>query len=141
MLNLFGGKNESCGSITTGGTESIFISMLCYREVAKEKYGIKCPEILTDESIHPAFDKAAYYLGMKVKKLKLDKNCQISAKRYIKNISKDTIVIALTGIDYPHGMVRPAKELNDLLIKKNSWVLIHIDSCMGGYITSMSKYI
>lgn len=69
ISNLFGGKN-ACGTITTGGTESILLAMLCYREIARE-LGIWNPEILTDESIHPAFDKAAYYFNIKLKKIKL----------------------------------------------------------------------
>ena len=35
ISKLFGGKN-SCGTITTGGTESILLSILCYRELARD---------------------------------------------------------------------------------------------------------
>jgi len=44
-LDLFhGNKEESCGITTTGGTESILIAMMVYRNIGMKK-GIKWPEV------------------------------------------------------------------------------------------------
>lgn len=106
MINLFNGGEEARGSTTSGGTESIIISMLTYRKYATKERHIEHPEILTNVSIHPAFQKAAYYFGMKIKTLPIDpKTGLTSIKNYIKNINSNTAVIALTGVNYPHGTV------------------------------------
>ena len=51
--------------MTSGGTESILMSMLVNRERARAR-GIERPEILAPYSAHPAYAKAAHYFGMEL---------------------------------------------------------------------------
>jgi len=51
------------GAMTSGGTESILMSMLVNRERARAK-GIDRPQILAPWSAHPAYAKAAHYFDM-----------------------------------------------------------------------------
>ena len=44
-LDLYHGPADSCGLLTSGGTESIFLSVLAYREEGKRR-GIKNPNIV-----------------------------------------------------------------------------------------------
>lgn len=69
---LFNGGPQSCGTVTSGGTESILMACKAYRDLAFEK-GIKYPEIIAPVSAHAAFDKAANYFGMKMVHIPLDK--------------------------------------------------------------------
>jgi len=55
--------DEVAGAITSGGTESIYNAMFVYREWGKEEKGITSPEVVAPSTIHPAFVKAAHYLG------------------------------------------------------------------------------
>ena len=57
MLDMFNAPKGAVGSTSVGGTESIFLACLAYRERAFQ-LGIKNPEILVNESIHVAFNKA-----------------------------------------------------------------------------------
>ncbi len=41
--NLFNGGPESCGAVTSGGTESILLACKAYRDWAREVKGIKNP--------------------------------------------------------------------------------------------------
>jgi sphinganine-1-phosphate aldolase len=43
--DLFGQGKEACGCITSGGTESIGMAMLTYRNWARDTKGIKNPEL------------------------------------------------------------------------------------------------
>lgn len=43
--NMYNGSPESCGVLTSGGTESIILAMLAYREWGHEK-GIKKPNMV-----------------------------------------------------------------------------------------------
>lgn len=72
MLKLFNGSKHSCGSTTTGGTESILLAIYTYREFYRKHYGIYNPEIVAPSSIHVAFDKGCDYFGVRLKKVPIN---------------------------------------------------------------------
>ena len=45
--NLFHGDKESCGCVTTGGTESIVLAVKAYRDYARVVKGIEHPVIVS----------------------------------------------------------------------------------------------
>src|SRR6516162_1715754 len=55
-----------CGAITSGGTESIMLPMLAYRNKAYRERGVTAPEMVVPETIHPAFSKGAFYFGIRL---------------------------------------------------------------------------
>src|SRR4051812_20942829 len=59
------------GSMTSGGTESILMSMLVNRERALAR-GVARPQIVVPVSAHPAYSKAAHYFGMDIVRTPLD---------------------------------------------------------------------
>src|SRR5687768_5386796 len=59
------------GSMTSGGTESILMSMLTNRARAEAK-GIDRPQILAARTAHPAYAKAAHYFGMELVQIPVD---------------------------------------------------------------------
>lgn len=63
-LNLYKGTPESCGLLTSGGTESIILSVLAYREKAKAERGVKKPNIVVSHTAHAAFAKACFYFNI-----------------------------------------------------------------------------
>ena len=66
-LGLLHGGENAAGSMTTGGTESIFLAIKSARDWARANRPIDgTPEILTSRTAHPAFDRAAELLDMKV---------------------------------------------------------------------------
>lgn len=68
VANLYNGDKESCGLVTSGGTESIILAMLAYREIAAER-GVKSPNMVMSNTAHAAFDKAAFYFGIELRKV------------------------------------------------------------------------
>lgn len=69
-LDLYHAPPDAAGLITSGGTESIFLATLAYREQGRKK-GIKKPNIVASTTVHAGFDKACFYLGMEVRKVAL----------------------------------------------------------------------
>src|SRR3984957_14201016 len=67
------GDKEVAGAITSGGSESILSAVLVYRELGRER-GITSPELIAPESIHPAFQKAAHYFGVKLVRVPVAKD-------------------------------------------------------------------
>ncbi len=55
-----------CGTVTSGGTESIIMAMKTYRDWARADKNISAPEIIMPHTAHPAFDKAGQYFGIKM---------------------------------------------------------------------------
>ena len=72
-LDLFQGDKEACGLTTSGGTESILLAMLAYRQWGRER-GITQPNIVASITAHAAFDKACFYFGIELRKVKLSKD-------------------------------------------------------------------
>ena len=68
--SLVGMPDVGGGSMTSGGTESILMSMLVNRERARAR-GIARPQILAPISAHPAYAKAAHYFDMDVVRVPL----------------------------------------------------------------------
>lgn len=60
VLELYHGTPSSCGLTTSGGTESILLAMMTYREWGLKVKGITKPNIVCSSTAHAAFDKACF---------------------------------------------------------------------------------
>jgi sphinganine-1-phosphate aldolase len=67
----------SCGNTTSGGTESILLSVKTYRDYARETRGITNPEMIVPNTVHAAFDKAAHYFNIKIHHIRVGKNGKV----------------------------------------------------------------
>lgn len=132
MSKLYGGGSDCCGNITYGGTESILLACYTYREWGKMKKGIVKPNIVAPESIHPAFDKACYYFGIKLQKIPLNSDYSVNPQDLNKYINSNTIMVAASAPNYAHGIVDPIRIIGELCYNHN--VGFHVDCCMGGFI-------
>lgn len=59
--NMYNGDKNTCGLISSGGTESIILAVMAARERAKER-GVTQPNMVMSQSAHAAFDKASFFL-------------------------------------------------------------------------------
>lgn len=71
--DLFGQDKESIGILTTGGTESILLAMLAYRNWGREQRSISNPNIVIPETAHAAFYKAGEYFQIEMRIANIDK--------------------------------------------------------------------
>ncbi|KAL0964238.1 hypothetical protein UPYG_G00321200 [Umbra pygmaea] len=129
---LFNGGPNSCGTVTSGGTESILMACKAYRDMAYER-GVKYPEIVAPISVHAAFDKAAHYFGMKLVHIALDKKTmKVDVKAMRRAINKNTAMLVCSAPQFPHGIIDPVEEVAKLAVKYN--VPLHVDACLGGFL-------
>lgn len=92
--NLFHGKETACGTMTTGGTESIIMAVKAYRDYARHERGINRPNIVMPVTAHSGFDKAAQYLGLFVKAVAVHKNTwTVDLAAMEKAINKNTVML------------------------------------------------
>uniref|UniRef100_A0A6I8QK75 Sphingosine-1-phosphate lyase 1 n=1 Tax=Xenopus tropicalis TaxID=8364 RepID=A0A6I8QK75_XENTR len=125
---LFTGGPDACGTVTSGGTESILMACKAYRDLAYEK-GIKHPEIVAPVSAHAAFEKAAHYFGMKIVHIPLNKaTMQVDVKAMKRAISKNTAMLVCSAPQFPHGVIDPIEEVAEYgYAPKGSSVIMYSD--------------
>jgi len=136
-LNLYHGDKNSCGIVTSGGTESILLAVLAYREQAKHERGVTKPNIVMSETAHAAFDKACFYFGVELRKVPLtsDHNCNFNALK--RAIDKNTICLVASAPEYAFGTYDPIEKIAALA---QSWGIgCHSDCCLGSYINPFIK--
>lgn len=81
--------------MTTGGTESILMAVKAYRDYAIFERGIRHPNIVVPSTAHPAFDKAAQYLKIKIIHVKIDsKTTSVDIAAMKKAITNNTCLVS-----------------------------------------------
>ncbi|XP_013384760.2 sphingosine-1-phosphate lyase 1 isoform X2 [Lingula anatina] len=130
--NMFHGGPDSCGNMTSGGTESILMACKTFRDRAYEK-GIKFPEMLVPVTAHAAFDKAAHAFRIKIKHIPVDSfTMQVDVDAMKKAISRNTCMLVGSAPGFPHGIMDPIEEISKLGVKYD--IPVHVDSCLGGFL-------
>lgn len=130
---LFHGPASIVGTVTSGGTESILCAVAAYRDRARRKKPwILRPELVVPTTIHPAFDKAAHYFGVKLVKLPVGPDFRADVRAMAKAITWKTIGLVGSAPQYAHGVVDPIAELGALAQKKG--LPLHVDACVGGFL-------
>jgi len=119
------------GTMTSGGTESILMSMLVNRERALAR-GIERPKILAPVSAHPAYAKAAHYFGMELVQIPLDDAWRADVRAATGLITPDTAVVVASAFSYPHGVMDPVVDLAALAAEHGAGC--HVDACIGAFI-------
>lgn len=140
VTNLSGGGEEAVGNLTTGGTESIFMALKAARDWARGKYPkIKQPEMVVPVSAHPAWNKAAHYLGIKIVMTPIRDDFRADVTAMKAAITKNTIILGATAVTYPHGMVDPVEKIGALAQKRSLW--LHVDACLGGLMLPFLRHL
>ncbi len=119
------------GSMTSGGTESILMSMLVSRERARAR-GVERPQILAPVSAHPAYAKAAHYFDIEVVRVPLDARFRADVDAAAELIGPSTAVVVASAFSYPHGVMDPVTELAALAAEHGAGC--HVDACIGGFV-------
>ncbi len=127
------GDENSAGSFTSGGTESIILAVKAARDYMRDKKKIRDPEMIVPETAHAAFHKAAHYLGVKLVQIPVNPETMKADPRALKDaITRNTILIVGSAPCYSHGVIDPIEEMSEIARKRG--ILFHTDACMGGFI-------
>lgn len=136
--NLFNGGQNSCGTVTSGGTESIILACKAYRDYAKEVRGISNPVMVVPVTAHAAFDKAAALMDMGIIHVPVDPNThKVDVKAMRRSISRSTCMLVGSAPQYPHGAIDDIMEIAKLGQKFG--IPVHVDACLGGFLIAFMK--
>ena len=119
------------GAMTSGGTESILMSMLVNRERTRAR-GVERPRIVAPISAHPAYAKAAHYFDMELVQVPLDDGYRADVAAAAQLVDDQTAVVVASAFSYPHGVIDPVPELAALATEHGAGC--HVDACIGGFV-------
>ena len=130
--HLLGGDAEVQGSMTSGGTESILMAMKAARQWGKANKRLVCGpyEVVLPTTAHPAFEKAAYYFGLKLVRVPVDEDFRADVRAMRRAITRRTVMLVGSAPQYPQGVVDPIDQIGALAQRKG--ILCHVDACVGG---------
>ncbi|WP_257460467.1 pyridoxal phosphate-dependent decarboxylase family protein [Archangium lipolyticum] len=133
---LFHGETAA-GTMTSGGTESILMAVKTARDFARAERGISEPEMVLPATVHPAFQKAAHYFGVKAINVPVGPDFRADVAAMRAAIGPRTVLVVGSAPAYPHGVIDPISELAALAQEKG--VLCHVDACLGGFLLPFAR--
>lgn len=132
-LNMYNAPAGSSGNVTSGGTESILMAVKAHRDWARDVKGITAPEMIVPVTVHAAFDKAAHYFGVTIIHAPLNpKTMGVDIYKVRSLMTRNTIMIAGSAPNYPHGIIDDIQGLGKLA--KRYDVGFHVDCCLGSFV-------
>eukprot|EP00461_Guttulinopsis_vulgaris_P001441 UN01441 len=133
--------DNAVGSLTSGGSESLFCAIKAYRDQAESLYGITEPEMIAPKSCHPAINKACHVLKIKLHMIPIDENTgEVNIEMFENAIHRGkTILLLGSAPSYPHGIVDPIADICALGEAYN--LPVHVDACIGGFILPFIEQI
>ena len=94
------GAPPRAGSLSSGGTESIFLAVHTAREEAADR-GVDRPQLVTAETAHPAFAKAAHYLGVEHLRIPVRADLRADPEAMAAAVTDQTALVVGSAPCYP----------------------------------------
>lgn len=134
LLEHLNAPAGAVGTFTSGGTESILLSVKATRDAFRAAHPeIARPEMILPQSAHAAFHKAAHYLGIGVVPVPVDPRtlaCEPALVR--ERVTPNTMLIVASAPAYSAGVMDPIAELAGIAEERGLYC--HVDACMGGFL-------
>jgi glutamate/tyrosine decarboxylase-like PLP-dependent enzyme len=98
-----------------------------------DRVGSGRPEIVVPVTAHPAFHKAAHYLGLDVVQVPVDPaTFRADAAAVAAAITPATALVVASAPSYPQGVIDPVTEIAAAAAARG--VPCHVDACVGGWL-------
>ncbi len=138
-IDLHEGGSDARGSFTSGGTESILLSLKTARDRARELFPqVTRPNIVIPETGHAAFFKACAYFDIEPIRVAVDLETYRAIPADMEAaVNDETILMVGSAPSYAHGAIDPIEELGEIAARHE--ILLHVDSCVGGMYLPFAK--
>jgi len=140
MLGAPDGADDAervCGTVTSGGTESILLAMKAYRDRARKERGIQRPAIIAPDSAHAAFDKAAELLDLEIVRVPVGSDFKADVAAMRRAITPRATVLVASAPGFPHGVVDPVESIAELAVEHR--LGLHVDACLGAFMLPWAR--
>lgn len=134
------GDSDIVGSITSGGTESCMLAVKAARDTWRQAYpDAGQPTIVMPTTGHPAFRKAATYLGLQIVEVAAaPETGTVAPATFLAAVAEANAGTAppalavLSAPNYPYGVLDPIEEVAQVCHDLGIW--LHVDACVGGWL-------
>jgi len=126
------GTESTAGTLTSGGTESLFLAVYTAREQARETRGVERPTVVAADTVHPAVAKACHYLGVRLLTTPHRADLRADPEAIAAAIDDDTVLVVASAPCYPFGVIDPIPDVAAVAASRG--VLCHVDACLGGWL-------
>ena len=145
ISKLLGNAERQCGSITNGGTESIFLALKTYRDMkhAKMSSGVFNKNahanatvykinVVAPDTVHCSVDKLCHYLNIQLIKIKSNCEHRVTVCDILKTVNEYTACVVLSAPSYGFGIMDDVEHIAPAM--KERGIPVHVDACLGGFI-------
>ncbi|MCB0977196.1 MAG: aspartate aminotransferase family protein [Acidimicrobiales bacterium] len=126
------GTAPNAGSLSSGGTESIFLAVQVARDHNRQVRGIAEPTVVAPETVHPAFAKACKYLDIELRLIPVGPDGRADVDATADAVDERTGLLVGSAPCYPYGVIDPIEDLAAVAAEKG--ILFHTDACLGGWL-------
>lgn len=138
VMTLLNAPVDARGTVSTGGSESLFLAMRTAREEArKNRPDVRDPEILLTHATYPVFNKAAYALGLTVVQVPHSLEYRADVDALEACITENTIMMVGGAPPFPYGLVDPIPQMAAVAARYGIW--LHVDACIGGFVLPFAE--
>ncbi len=122
------------GTLASGGSESILMSVLVNRDRARAERGIGvgAGNIVYPVSAHAAFAKAAHYLELEARPIPLTQDFTADVDAMADAADDNTVLMMGSAYGYPHGVMDPIEDLSAVAAERG--IGFHSDTCIGAFV-------
>ncbi|MEM7692549.1 MAG: aminotransferase class V-fold PLP-dependent enzyme, partial [Pseudomonadota bacterium] len=117
-VDLLNGGRDATGTFTSGGTESILLSLKATRDFYRKIHPeITNPEVILPSTAHPAFHKACHYFDLNAVLVDVDDNFCADPQKIEDAITPNTILLVASASSYAHGAIDPIREIGEVALR------------------------
>jgi len=111
--------------------------MKAYRDWARTRNGITQPNVVAPTTAHVAFDKAAQYFGIELRRVPVGPDYRADVEASEAAIDGNTVALVGSAPTFPHGVIDPIEPLAD--IARHRGIGMHTDACLGGFVLPFAR--
>ena len=127
------GDGDSAGFMTSGGTESLILSVrAALRRAEREGRSLVSPNVVLPASAHAAFEKAADYFGVRNIRVPVRNDWRADTDAMLRAVDDQTVLLVASTPGYPQGVVDDVTPLARRAAELR--INCHVDACMGGVV-------
>src|SRR6478609_3016970 len=124
------GGADTAGFMTSGGTESLLLTVKAARDRARAERGIRSPNMVLPASAHAALEKGAAYFDVESRRIPVRADWRADVEAMAAAVDDDTVLLVASAPQYPQGVIDDVAGVAALAAAHG--INCHVDACMGG---------
>lgn len=125
------GDADSAGFMTSGGTESLVLTVrAAVRRAEREGRTLTKPNMVLPTTAHAALEKGADYFGVESRRIDVGADWRADTDAMLRALDDQTVLVVASAPSYPQGVMDDVPPLAAEAAARR--INCHVDACMGG---------